>query len=223
VSTAIRVVLADDERLVRAGFRMILMGEPDITVVAEAVDGREAVDVVRRVRPDVVLMDIRMPELDGLAATRQILDAPGTPPRIIVLTTFDLDEYVFEALRSGASGFLLKDAPEHQLLAAIRVAADGGSIFAPAVTRRLIERFTTVPDPFHGRPDLGRLTPRELEVLHLIAEGLSNGEIASRLVVTQHTAKTHVAHILDKLGLRDRVQAVVVAYETGLVRPGDRL
>jgi DNA-binding NarL/FixJ family response regulator len=222
VSAAIRVVLADDERLVRAGFRMILMGEPDITVVGEAVDGREAVDVVRRVRPEVVLMDIRMPELDGLAATRQILDAPGTPPRIIVLTTFDLDEYVFEALRSGASGFLLKDAPEHQLLAAIRVAADGGSIFAPAVTRRLIERFTTRPDPHHRRSDLGRLTPRELEVLHLIAEGLSNGEIAARLVVTEHTAKTHVAHILDKLGLRDRVQAVVLAYESGLVTPGAR-
>jgi len=219
----IRVVLADDERLVRAGFRMILVGEPDITVVAEATDGHEAVAAVRRVHPDVVLMDIRMPELDGLAATRQILDAPGTPPRVIVLTTFDLDEYVFEALRSGASGFLLKDAPEHQLLAAIRVAADGGSMFAPAVTRRLIERFTTRPDPLHRRPDLARLTPRELEVLHLIAQGLSNGEIAARLVVTEHTAKTHVAHILDKLGLRDRVQAVVVAYETGLVTPGNEV
>jgi DNA-binding NarL/FixJ family response regulator len=217
----IRVVLADDERLVRAGLRMILAGEPDITVVAEAEDGRDAVEVVRRAAPDVVLMDIRMPQLDGLAATRQILAAPGTPPRIIVLTTFDLDEYVFEALRSGASGFLLKDAPEPQLLAAIRVAADGGSMFAPAVTRRLIERFTTRPDPLRRRPDLGRLTPRELEVLHLIAEGLSNGEIAARLVVTEHTAKTHVAHILDKLGLRDRVQAVVVAYESGLVTPGD--
>jgi DNA-binding NarL/FixJ family response regulator len=218
----IRVVLADDERLVRAGFRMILVGEPDITVVAEATDGHEAVAAVRRVHPDVVLMDIRMPELDGLAATRQILDAPGTPPRVIVLTTFDLDEYVFEALRSGASGFLLKDAPEHQLLAAIRVAADGGSMFAPAVTRRLIERFATRPDPLRIGPGLGRLTPRELEVLHLIAQGLSNGEIAARLVVTEHTAKTHVAHILDKLGLRDRVQAVVVAYESGLVAPGDR-
>jgi DNA-binding NarL/FixJ family response regulator len=221
VSTRIRVLLADDERLVRAGFRMILAGEPDITVVAEAADGREAVDAVRRVHPDVVLMDIRMPELDGLAATRRIVDAPGDAPRIIVLTTFDLDEYVFEALRSGASGFLLKDAPERQLLAAIRAAADGGSMFAPAVTGRLIERFTTRPDPLRRRPDLGRLTPRELEVLHLIAEGLSNGEIAARLVVTEHTAKTHVAHILDKLGLRDRVQAVVVAYESGLVTPGD--
>jgi DNA-binding NarL/FixJ family response regulator len=221
MSTPIRVVLADDERLVRAGFRMILSGEPDITVVAEAANGREAVESVRHVDPDVVLMDIRMPDLDGLAATRQILDAPGRPPRIIVLTTFDLDEYVFEALRSGASGFLLKDAPEQQLLAAIRMAADGGSMFAPAVTRRLIERFTTRPEPLRSRPDLARLTRRELEVLHLIAQGLSNGEIAARLVVTEHTAKTHVAHILDKLDLRDRVQAVVVAYESGLVTLGD--
>jgi DNA-binding NarL/FixJ family response regulator len=220
MSTTIRVVLADDERLVRAGFRMILSSEPDIAVVAEAADGREAVETARRLRPEVVLMDIRMPVLDGLAATRQILDAPGRPPRIIVLTTFDLDEYVFEALKSGATGFLLKDAPEQQLLAAIRVAADGASLFAPAVTRRLIERFTARPAPHRLRPDLGRLTPRELEVLHLIAEGLSNGEIAARLVVTEHTAKTHVAHILEKLDLRDRVQAVVAAYETGLVRPG---
>ena len=215
----IRVVLADDERLVRAGFRMILRAEPDITIVAEAGDGREAVEAVRRHPTDVVLMDIRMPAMDGLEATRRILDRPGDPPRIIVLTTFDLDEYVFEALRAGASGFLLKDAPEERLIAAIRVAADGGSLFAPSVTRRLIERFAAVTGPSTST-DLDRLTPREAEVLRLMARGLSNGEIAEALVVTEHTAKTHVAHILDKLDLRDRVQAVVMAYETGLVKPG---
>ncbi len=216
----IRVVLADDERLVRAGFRMILRAEPDITIVAEAGDGREAVEAVRRHPTDVVLMDIRMPAMDGLEATRRILDGPGHPPRVIVLTTFDLDEYVFEALRAGASGFLLKDAPEERLIAAIRVAADGGSLFAPSVTRRLIERFAAVAGPSASTDDLDRLTPRETEVLRLIARGLSNGEIAETLVVTEHTAKTHVAHILDKLGVRDRVQAVVLAYELGLVRPG---
>jgi len=216
----IRVILADDERLVRSGFRMILGAEPDITVVAEAGDGREAVDAARRIPADVVLMDIRMPRLDGLAATRRILATPDRAPRVIVLTTFDLDEYVFEALRAGASGFLLKDAPEQQLIAAIRVAADGGSIFAPSVTRRLIERFAATPDPTSRRPDLEQLTPRELEVMRLIARGLSNSEIAATLVVTEHTAKTHVGHILDKLGLRDRVQAVVLAYESGLIRPG---
>jgi DNA-binding NarL/FixJ family response regulator len=216
----IRVVLADDERLVRAGFRMILRAEPDITIVAEAGDGREAVEAVSRHPTDVVLMDIRMPAMDGLEATRRILDRPGDPPRIIVLTTFDLDEYVFEALRAGASGFLLKDAPEERLIAAIRVAADGGSLFAPSVTRRLIERFASAQGPATPGPGLDRLTPREAEVLRLMARGLSNGEIAEALVVTEHTAKTHVAHILDKLDLRDRVQAVVMAYETGLVKPG---
>ena len=216
----IRVVLADDERLVRAGFRMILRAEPDIAIVAEAGDGREAVEAVRRHPTDVVLMDIRMPAMDGLEATRRILDGPGHPPRVIVLTTFDLDEYVFEALRAGASGFLLKDAPEERLIAAIRVAADGGSLFAPSVTRRLIEQFAAVAGPSASTDDLERLTPRETEVLHLMARGLSNAEIAETLVVTEHTAKTHVAHILDKLGLRDRVQAVVLAYESGLVRPG---
>jgi DNA-binding NarL/FixJ family response regulator len=216
----IRVLLADDERLVRAGFRMILRAEPDITIVAEAGDGREAVEAVRRHPTDVVLMDIRMPAMDGLEATRRILDGPGHPPRVIVLTTFDLDEYVFEALRAGASGFLLKDAPEERLIAAIRVAADGGSLFAPSVTRRLIERFAAVAGPSASTDDLQRLTPRETEVLRLMARGLSNSEIAETLVVTEHTAKTHVAHILDKLGLRDRVQAVVLAYESGLVRPG---
>jgi len=217
---SIRVILADDERLVRAGFRMILGGETDIRIVAEASDGREAVDAVRQIGADVVLMDIRMPNLDGLAATRQILDASSHPPRVIVLTTFDLDEYVYEALRAGASGFLLKDAPEAQLLAAIRVAADGGSMFAPSITRRLIERFAAAPDPARMTPDLGRLTPREVEVLALIARGMSNAEIAATLVVTEHTAKTHVGHILDKLDLRDRVQAVVFAYESGLIHPG---
>jgi DNA-binding NarL/FixJ family response regulator len=216
----IRVVLVDDERLVRAGFRMILGAEPDIEIVAEASDGREAVQAVRQHPTDVVLMDIRMPNVDGLEATRRILDGPLDPPRIIVLTTFDLDEYVYEALRAGASGFLLKDAPEERLVAAIRVAADGGSLFAPSVTRRLIERFSSAGGPTSPNSDLDRLTPRETEVLHLMARGLSNGEIAEALVVTEHTAKTHVAHILDKLDLRDRVQAVVLAYETGLVRPG---
>jgi len=209
---AIRVILADDEPLVRGGFRMILGGEPDIAIVAEAGDGREAVEAARRTPADVVLMDIRMPNLDGLTATRRILDLPGDPLRVIVLTMFDLDEYVYEALRAGASGFLLKDAPEERLVAAIRIAVDGGSMFAPAVTRRLIERFS----PFDVPPDLRH----RLEVLRLIARGQSNVEIARSLVVTEHTAKTHVAHILDKLGLRDRVQAVVVAYESGLVRPG---
>ncbi len=216
----IRVVLADDERLVRAGFRMILSAESDITIVAEASDGREVVQAVRRHPTDVVLMDIRMPVCDGLEATRRILDGPGVPPRVIVVTTFDLDEYVFEALRAGASGFLLKDAPEERLIAAIRVAADGGSLFAPSVTRRLIERFASVAEPSASSDGLERLTPRETEVLRLLARGLSNGEIAATLVVTEHTAKTHVAHILDKLGLRDRVQVVVLAYESGLVRPG---
>lgn len=217
----IRVVLADDERLVRAGFRMILGAEPDITIVAEAGDGREAVQAVRQHPTDVVLMDIRMPNVDGLEATRRILAGPRDPPRIIVLTTFDLDEYVYEALRAGASGFLLKDAPEERLIAAIRVAADGGSLFAPSVTRRLIERFASATRPSVATDGLGNLTPRETEVLRLMARGLSNGEIAEALVVTEHTAKTHVAHILDKLDLRDRVQAVVLAYESGLVRPGD--
>jgi DNA-binding NarL/FixJ family response regulator len=216
----IRVILVDDERLVRAGFRMILGAEPGLEIVGEAADGAEAVEVVGAIEADVVLMDIRMPVVDGLEATRRILAGPGLPPRVIVLTTFDLDEYVFEALRAGASGFLLKDAPEERLVAAIRVAADGGSLFAPSATRRLIERFATAGLPTSGPEGMETLTPRELEVLRLLARGLSNGEIADELVVTEHTAKTHVAHILAKLGLRDRVQAVVLAYETGIVRPG---
>jgi DNA-binding NarL/FixJ family response regulator len=214
----IRVAIVDDERLVRSGLRMILSGTADIEVVDEAGDGLEAVAAVSRSHPDVVLMDIRMPRVDGLEATRRIIARPGAP-RVIVLTTFDLDEYVYETLQAGASGFLLKDAPEERLIAAIRVAADGGSMFDPAVTRRLVERFAqtggATPDP-----RVAMLTERESEVLGLLARGRSNAEIAEALVVSEHTAKTHVAHILSKLELRDRVQAVVFAYEAGLVRPG---
>jgi DNA-binding NarL/FixJ family response regulator len=216
---SIRILLADDERLVRAGFRMILKAESDLEVVGEAADGLEAIEAARRARPDVVLMDIRMPNLDGLEATRRMLGVGDPRPRVIVLTTFDLDEYVYKALHAGASGFLLKDAPEDQLVAAIRVAADGGSMFAASATRRLIEEFVLR----HRRvaaPELEELTPRELEVLRLIAGGLSNQEIAAKLVVSEHTAKTHVAHILRKLNLRDRTQAVVLAYESGIVEPG---
>jgi DNA-binding NarL/FixJ family response regulator len=216
----IRVLIADDQVLVRTGFRMILKAEPGIEVVGEAGDGREAVALARETEPHVVLMDVRMPELDGIAATRQILDGSETAPRILVLTTFDLDEYVYEALRAGASGFLLKDAPEDQLLAGIRIVADGGSLFAPAVTQRLIERFSQ-REPARPPAALEELTPRELEVLRLLARGLSNAEIAAQFVVSEHTVKTHVAHVLQKLDLRDRVQAVVVAYESGLVRPGE--
>ena len=216
---SVRVLLVDDERLVRAGFRMILKAESDIDVVGEAANGVEAVEEARKRRPDVVLMDIRMPTLDGLEATRRILAGPDRRPRVIVLTTFDRDEYVYEALRAGASGFLLKDAPEDRLTAAIRVAAEGGSMFAPSATRRLIEEFVQKA-PRQAPPQLEELTPRELEVLRLIASGLSNEEIAGKLVVSEHTAKTHVAHILRKLNLRDRTQAVVLAYESGIVEPG---
>jgi DNA-binding NarL/FixJ family response regulator len=217
---SIRVLLADDERLVRAGFRMILKGEAGLEVIAEAADGLEAVKAVEELRPDVVLMDIRMPKLDGLEATRRILALREPRPRVVVLTTFDLDAYVYEALRAGASGFLLKDAPEEQLVAAIRIAADGGAMFSPSVTRRLIEEFSRRVSP-EPPPALAELTPREREVLQLLARGFSNQEIAAELVVSEHTAKTHVAHILSKLGLRDRIQAVVLAYESGLVQPGE--
>jgi DNA-binding NarL/FixJ family response regulator len=215
----IRVLLADDQSLVRAGFRMILKAEPDIEVVGEAGDGHEAIAKAERLAPDVVLMDIRMPNLDGIEATRRITARPDAS-RVLVLTTFDRDQYVYEALRAGASAFLLKDAPEHQLLAAIRVVAEGGSLFAPAVTRRLIERFAQGAGTLAAPPALEELTARELEVLRLVARGLSNAEIASELVVSEHTTKTHVASILQKLDLRNRVQAVVLAYESGLVRPG---
>ena len=213
----IRVLLADDQTLVRGGFRMFLRAEPDIDVVGEAADGEEAVALAAELRPDVVLMDIQMPNVDGIEATRRIVDCSEQAPRVLILTTFDLDEYVYEALRAGASGFLLKDANEDQLTSGIRVVAGGASLFAPAVTRRLIERFAGTAKRAPP-PALAQLTPREMEVLRLIARGLSNAEIADELVLSEHTARTHVAHILDKLDLRDRVQAVVLAYESGVVR-----
>ena len=212
----IRVVLADDQRLVRTGLRMILAAEPDIDVVAEAANGTEAIAACVEAKPDVVLMDVRMPEIDGIEATRAVT-AVEDPPRVLVLTTFDLDEVVYDALRAGASGFLLKDAPEDRLTTAIRVVADGGSLFAPSVTKRLIEEFARRgPTQNH---DLSVLTERENDVLRLVARGLSNAEIATALFVTENTVKTHVARVLMKLGVRDRVQAVVLAYESGLVRP----
>ena len=217
----ITVVIADDQRLLRTGFRVILDSEPDMRVVGEAPDGEAAVDVVRRRRPDVVLMDIRMPELDGLSAARRILDDPDVPSAVVMLTTFDRDEYVYEALRIGASGFLLKDTPADRLLDAIRVAASGDALLAPSITRRLIERFAHAarPAPDGVPAALAPLTARELDVLRLVARGLSNAEIAGELVLGENTVKTHVARVLGKLGLRDRVQAVVLAYETGLVAP----
>jgi len=221
----IRVLLVDDQALVRAGFRMILDAETEIQVVGEATDGREAIDQARALRPDVVLMDIRMPELDGLEATRRILaavDGDGGP-KILMLTTFDLDEYVYEALRAGASGFLLKDTPPEQLVAAIHVIAEGDALLSPAVTKRVIGEFVRGggPKPEAQFPRLEDLTAREQEVLKLIARGLSNAEIAKELFVSETTVKTHVARILMKLGLRDRVQAVVLAYEAGVVSPGE--
>lgn len=216
----IRVLLVDDQELVRAGFRMILDLEPDVEVVGEAADGEECVRRARDLAPDVVLMDLRMPRLDGIEATRRLVAAGG--PKVLVLTTFDLDEYVYRAMRAGASGFLLKDVPREQLVAGVRVVARGEQLLAPAITRRMVERFVRLPDPASGVPDAIRaLSPRELEVLRLIAAGLSNAEIAARLVVGEATVKTHVARVLAKCGLRDRVQAVVLAYETGLVQPGE--
>ena len=220
---SIRLVIADDQALVRAGFTMILDAEDDIEVVGEAADGREAVREVRRLRPDVVLMDIRMPELDGIEATRQLVGGAdgGEAPRVLMLTTFDLDEYVYEALRAGASGFLLKDTPPEQLVAAIRVVAAGDALLSPSVTRRVIEEFVSKKRPGQKRPrGLDELTAREHEVLTLVARGLSNAEIARELFVSETTVKTHVARVLMKLGLRDRVQAVVLAYEHGVVEPG---
>ena len=215
----IRVLLVDDQRLVRSGFRMILGTEPGIEVVGEAADGAEAVDAALELAPHVVLMDIRMPGMDGLEATRRIVDGSDEAPRVLVLTTFDLDEYVYEALRAGASGFLLKDAPEEQLVAGVRIVADGGALFAPAVTRRLIEEFA-LRGAQATAPALDELTSRELDVLKLLARGLSNAEIAGTLFVSDHTVKTHVARILSKLDLRDRTQAVIAAYESGLIKPG---
>ncbi len=211
----VRVLVADDQSMVRAGFRMLLGGEEDIEVVAEASNGLEAVDKATRYEPTVVLMDIRMPELDGLEATRRILSADDTA-RVLILTTFDLDEYVYEALRAGASGFVLKDEPPEQLLAAIRTVAAGDALLSPAVTKRVIEQFTRIPRPTPPKA-LDDLSERETEVFRLIARGLSNGEIAQELFISETTVKTHVTHILSKLGLRDRVQAVVLAYQAGLV------
>jgi DNA-binding NarL/FixJ family response regulator len=217
----VRVLIADDQQLIRAGFRMILGAEPDIEVIGEAGTGAEAVALTRQVKPDVVLMDIRMPDLDGIEATRRILaDSQEPKPCVLILTTFDLDEYVYDALRAGASGFLLKDAPEHQLVAGIRTVGHGDALLAPSITRRLIAHFASNHTSPQAPSKLADLTPRELEVLRLLATGLSNGEIAGELIVGETTIKTHVTRILMKLGVRDRVQAVVFAYETGLVSPG---
>ena len=214
-----RILIADDQDLVRAGLRMLIDAEDDLEVAGEAVDGEQALHAVRRLRPDLVLMDIRMPRLDGLEATRRLLREGADAPRVLILTTFDRNEYVYEALRAGASGFMLKDMPGPQLVAGLRAVAGGDALLAPTVTRRLIEEFAgtrhaPVPDGF------AELTARERETLMLVARGLSNAEIAAEHVVSEATVKTHVAHVLAKLGLRDRVQAVVLAYETGLVRPG---
>ena len=217
------LVIVDDQGMVRAGFRSLLDGEPGLEVVGEASDGEQALSVVRRLQPDVTLMDIRMPVLDGLAATRRIVEE-GIPTKVLVLTTFDLDEYVFEALRAGASGFLLKDAPAEELAAAVRTVAAGDSLLAPSVTRRVIDAFVRRAAPVTHGPDprLAQLTPRELEVLGLLARGLSNLDIAERLFVSEGTTKTHVSNVLAKLGLRDRVQAVIFAYENGVVDAGER-
>jgi DNA-binding NarL/FixJ family response regulator len=215
----IRVLIADDQELVRTGFRVILEAEGDIEVVAEAVNGHEAIRQAAEVKPEVVLMDIRMPELDGLAATEQILRQPD-PPTIVVLTTFDQNEYIYRALRAGAAGFLLKDAPSSRLIAAVRAAATGDSLIEPSITQRLVERFAE-PVVVTGIPaELAQLTERELDVLRLLTRGLSNAEIAGEMVVAETTVKTHVARILTKLGVRDRVQAVVVSYETGFASRG---
>jgi DNA-binding NarL/FixJ family response regulator len=217
----ITVLIVDDQVLVRAGFRAILEAQPGITVCGEAADGRAAIDLVRRRQPDVVLMDIQMPDIDGLEATRRILrdPEPEHPVAVLMLTTFDLDAYVYDALRAGASGFLLKDTLPEDLVAAIRVVARGDALIAPGITKRLIEQFARSAPPA-SPPALDELTPREAEVLILVASGLSNSEIAEELVLSHATVKTHVKRILSKLGLRDRVQAVVLAYEAGLVRPG---
>jgi DNA-binding NarL/FixJ family response regulator len=224
----LRVLIADDQALVRAGFRMILEAQPDLEVVAEAADGESAVRLTRRHRPDVVLMDIRMPGLDGLEATRRLLgpaadgsSTVGTQPRIVILTTFDLDEYVYAALQAGAAGFLLKDVTPEHLVGAVRTVAVGDALLAPSITRRLVERYASPPVAPAVAPEaLARLTARETEVLRLLARGMSNAEIAEQLVVSEATVKTHVAGILAKLDLRNRAQAVVIAYESGLVRAG---
>jgi DNA-binding NarL/FixJ family response regulator len=219
----VRVLIVDDQSLVRAGFRMILDAEPEIEVIGEASDGLEAVLAARETEPDVILMDVRMPNVDGLEATRRLLDGRTEGPRILILTTFDLDEYVYEALRAGASGFLLKDTPPEQLVEAILIVSRGDALLAPSITRRVIEEFVRRPPASARRtpPELEELTAREREMLGLIAKGLSNAEIARAAFVSETTVKTHVAHILMKLRLRDRVQAVVYAYENGVVQAGD--
>jgi DNA-binding NarL/FixJ family response regulator len=218
----IRVLVADDQALVRGGFRAILEAQPDIEVVAEAEDGQDAVELAARTTPDVVLMDIRMPRLDGIAATSAILGSPAAP-KVLILTTFDLDEYVYQALRAGASGFLLKSAPPRELADAIRTVASGDALLAPEITHRLIEDYVTRPRrPMDPGATFDRLTPREVEVMTLIARGLSNAEIAAKLYLSEPTVKTHVTRVFAKLGVRDRVHAVVLAYESGLVCPGDR-
>lgn len=216
----IRVLLADDQDMVRAGLRLIMSAEPDLTVVAEAKDGVEAVSMARRLRPDVVLMDVRMPRLDGIAATRELTRANPPVTRVVVLTTFDVDSHVYDALRAGASGFLLKNASPEDLIRAIRVTAEGAGLIDSAVTRRVIEEFARGPSPSRTPASVSTLTDREREVLNLVATGATNAEVAARLVVSEATIKTHVARILAKLSLRDRVHIVVFAYEHGLVRPG---
>ena len=213
------IVIADDQALVRAGFRMILETDPELAILAEVSTGVQALDVTRRLRPDVVLMDIRMPEMDGLEATRRIARL-SPAPRVLILTTFDLDEYVFDALQAGASGFVLKDVAPESLIAAVHTVAAGEALLAPSVTRRLIEAYTRDHRPTSPPHGIDELTPRELEILTLVARGMSNAEIAERLVVSTATIKTHVGRVLEKLELRDRIQAVVLAYETGIVRPG---
>jgi DNA-binding NarL/FixJ family response regulator len=221
---SIRILLVDDQALIRAGFRMILDAEEDMEVVGECSDGTQAVDSAGRLSPDVVLMDIRMPEMDGIEATRRIAAHEGEAgPRVLMLTTFDLDEYVYDALRAGASGFLLKDVPAQELVSGIRVVAQGDALLAPSVTKRLIHEFSRGAVAQSAPAELQELTPRELEVFQLIARGLSNAEIAAELVVSETTVKTHVARVLMKLGVRDRVQAVVLAYESGVVAPGATL
>jgi DNA-binding NarL/FixJ family response regulator len=218
---SVRVVLADDQHLIRTGFRMILAAEPDIEVVGEAATGAEAVAITRELAPDIILMDIRMPDLDGIEATRQILAEDRQPQaKVLILTTFDLDEYVYDALRAGASGFLLKDVPADQLVASIRTIGTGDALLAPSITRRLVEQFAAPRPAVDAVPGIDELTPRELEVFRLLATGKTNTEIAAQLIVGETTVKTHVGRILMKLHARDRVQAVVLAYEAGIVTPG---
>jgi DNA-binding NarL/FixJ family response regulator len=219
----VRVVIADDQHLVRTGFRMILSTQPDIEVVGEASTGSEAVRVTEAQRPDLILMDIRMPGMDGITATKRIVSGRcGPSTRVVILTTFDLDEYVLDALRAGASGFLLKDLPAEQLVSHVRMAGNGDALLAPSITRRLIEQFVTTPSPADPAPYLDKLSAREVDVYRLLARGLSNREIGDELIIGETTVKTHVTRLLAKLGLRDRIQAVILAYETGLVSPGER-